>query len=209
MSVDLNYFIETKGSDGKWKLVTWKDVDGEVHNQRYGGLIMRDALSSTKFNMSHYVPDDVSDELKAILVDMANERVSFFDENVKIEWNRVCDCIGLDELYDMCNEEHNELKERIVNRAGKTAMDDISRRLDRIEKIVCGKQVAQKKKKRDNDEEKPINYADALEYILEEDMFDYVGLLCECSAIKAIASTFMPYLKWSDGDDIRIIYYFS
>lgn len=209
MSVDLNYYIEAKGSDGKWRLVTWTDCENEIHNERYGNLILRDKLSSLSFNRTHDVPDDVSDELKAILVDRAANTKNFFDEAVRTEWNRVCSCIGLDELYELCDEEHEILKKSIVYRAGHTAMDDIARRLDRIENLVNGKPVPVKKKKREEEDEKPINYEDALGFILDDEMFDYVGLKCECAAIRAIASTFMPYLRWSGGENIRIVYYFS
>ena len=208
MSVDLKYFIEARSSDGKWRLVTWTDYEGETHCERYGSLTLRDELTGYMWDSSKSLPDDISDELKTILISMANEKsMMFHGDEHKVDWRRMFECVGLDRLYERCNEAHEQLKEYLVNRAGSTAMDDIARRLDRIEKIIAGKPVQEKKKNHDDDDEKPIDYRTAMGYVLDEEMFDYVYLMCECAKINGIATNFMPYLRMGDGENVRIIYY--
>ena len=211
MSVDLKYFIETKGSDGKWRLVKWLDYEGNVENERYGSATLRDSLTGYRWTGFQSLPDDISDELKTILMSMAEKRGGMFnDPEYKPDWTRMFECISLGSLFERCNEEHAQLKESIINRAGKTAMDDIARKLDRVEKIVSGKQVPPRKKKRKDDEEEvPIDYRTALDFILEDSIFDYVYLMCECYKIKGIADNFMPWNRWDEGENIRIIYYCS
>ena len=233
MSVEIYFFIEVKDENGKWHLVKWLadgefdkeeptewdfekviEVNGKRMVEKYEfnpGLAWRDELgwarSWGEANIGD-LPSDVSEELLQMIVEHGEREIErrkpmYGDENYTFNYKAQYSCIDYSELIEISNKRFDEWKTNLKKRVRNEQLDEIIARLDNIEKIGLGKTDKPFKKKKTEDE-----YEDTLEYYLEEALFDVYALKRECTEVYERASMFTGD-RWLEGEDIRVIYYFS
>ena len=233
MSVNINFFIEVQDGDGKWHLVKWLadgefdkgeptewdfekviDFNGKRMVEKYEfdpGLAWRDELGWARnwgeINV-HGLPSDVSEELLQMIIEHGEREIErrksmCNDENYTFDYKSQYSCVAFSDLTDIADKRFEEWKTRLKDKVRDEQLDEISARLDNIEKIGLGKTDKPFKKKKLEQE-----YEDTLEYYLDDALYDVYALKRENTKVYERACMFTGN-RWFDGEKIRVIYYFS
>lgn len=135
-------------------------------------------------------PSDMSDALKSKFDKMSEKEYIHSKTYVTLsEW---------ESLYD-------KLKERFMSKVSdavkRNELKKIDQRLSNIEALIVNKKAKIKEVPDDDDDD---GYYDSLEYLFNEDYYDFVSILSEINRAYAMQYNIFGYNEYSD---IRIIYY--
>lgn len=202
MSVDLHKIVEVRDKEtGKWHLVKWHPHDSEDEKcWLYKGLSFRDYFAQNLNYCAYTMPDDISEETKAVLESTPNNPTFF--------------CVEYTTLFSIAEDtfEHwwasliNTMNDRIRSSENRYLIA-ILQALQHIRKPAVMEEITTKALKTKNafkTEDDDDEY-DSLQY-QRESLYDYLGMDYELKAIRTAAEMFTGD-SWIDSDNIRVIMY--
>lgn len=233
MSVDIYFFVEVQGADGKWHLVKWYadgefdkedptewdfekvvDFNGKRMVEKYEfwpGLAWRDeigwARNFEELNICDGLPKDLSTELDDLITEHGEKelkrRKPMYGDDYTYDYRRKYATIGFSDMVEYSNKKFEEWKSRLKDKVRDEQLDELNKRIDNLEKIALGKTDKPFKQKKIEKD-----YEDTLEYYLDEALFDVIALKRENNEVYDKAVNFTGD-RWFDQDKIRVIYYFN
>lgn len=192
------------------------EIDGTKHivkHEIWTGLQWRDELSWTRGwggeSVCDGLPNDISEELDTLIKERwekeKQRRIELYgNEESEYHYKTRFSYIYLNDMWDICEKKMKEWRDRLLERVRNIQLDEINEKLDDLKKLVQGKEVKAKKKKKDEDE----YYEDTIEYYLDDYLEDVIHLRQETKMISTLAETFVGD-RWLDSSNVRVIFYFS
>ena len=232
MSVDISFFIEVRDKEGKWHLVKWYadgefdtedptkydfekvvEINGKRMVEKYEfnpGLSWRDELgcySKLEGIRTYSLPNDISEELDVLITEHEaverEDRIKWYGSDKDFNYRGKFSCIDFSDMSDIAIKRFDEWKERTLKRVKDKQLEEITKRIEHLEKtFISGEKTSFKPERIEED------YEETIDYYFDDALFDVISLMKENREVFTKASGFTGD-RWLETENIRVIYYFT